>query len=172
MPRKKIRPCKVCGTPTEGLQQMGGARICSLKCFQTKKRLPEKTVDIGHRKASPRRFQRSKPLKICNNSSNLGVQRTKLDRDSQYLKFVASLGCMICRKPAIAHHTETGGIGVKGSDYSCINLCDNHHVSGQYAVHRIGVESFEEHFNIDIKDQQIQLLRQYLRCLGNSNQAK
>ena len=50
-------------------------------------------------------------------------------RDEKYRDWVKTLPCLECMKPAPseAHHTETGGIGIKGSDYSCVPLCLNHH---------------------------------------------
>lgn len=61
--------------------------------------------------------------------------KSKQKRDSKYLQYVRQQGCVICGKKVNieAHHTEGGGMGLKGSDYSCVGLCPFHH--GE--VHRI-----------------------------------
>jgi len=43
-----------------------------------------------------------------------------------------------------AHHVETGGTAIKGSDYSCVPVCDHHHTVGTNALHRIGHRNFEK----------------------------
>lgn len=51
--------------------------------------------------------------------------KKKTPRDPKYLAWVRTLPCVICgkRDDIQVHHTETGGIGLKGSDYSVIPLC-------------------------------------------------
>ncbi len=50
-------------------------------------------------------------------------------RDPKFLAFIRSQPCLICggKDQVHAHHTETGGIGTKGSDHSAVPLCWNHH---------------------------------------------
>jgi hypothetical protein len=92
-----------------------------------------------------------------------------LDRTEDYKSFVRSFPCFVprCGKPSRAHHVEVNGIATKGSDYSCVNLCDEHHTIGPEAVHNVGSTVFEYKCNVDLKDQQIQLLREYIRRLTN-----
>lgn len=47
------------------------------------------------------------------------------NRDGKYLSFIRLKPCCICGNDqnVQAHHTETGGMGYKGSDYSCVPLC-------------------------------------------------
>jgi len=51
--------------------------------------------------------------------------KQKTPRDKKYLAWIKTLPCQVCRTPGATepHHTETGGIGIKGSDYSCVPLC-------------------------------------------------
>lgn len=55
--------------------------------------------------------------------------KQKTPRDKKYLKFVKKYPCCACGwRPnnhllVHAHHTETGGMGIKGSDYSAVPLC-------------------------------------------------
>lgn len=46
-------------------------------------------------------------------------------RSEKYLKFVRSLPCCACgtNLEVEAHHTETGGMALRGSDGFCIPLC-------------------------------------------------
>lgn len=50
-------------------------------------------------------------------------------RSEEYLDFVRGLTCAACGslKSIEAHHVEQGGVGMKGSDYSCIPLCTECH---------------------------------------------
>lgn len=56
-------------------------------------------------------------------------------RDKKYLAFIRKQPCCRCgsKFQIEAHHTSTGGIGLKGSDYDAVSLCffchknmDNH----------------------------------------------
>lgn len=51
--------------------------------------------------------------------------KPKTPRDKKYLKWISTLPCIFCNKPGPSdpHHTESGGISLKGSDYSCIPVC-------------------------------------------------
>ena len=55
-------------------------------------------------------------------------EKHKPGRSEVYLDYVRSQRCYICQKsPSETHHTETGGTGMKGSDFSAIPLCHEHH---------------------------------------------
>jgi len=55
--------------------------------------------------------------------------KKKIPRDNKFKTWIRSLLCLECHvEPCgTAHHTETGGMGVKGSDYSCVPLCPKCH---------------------------------------------
>lgn len=49
-------------------------------------------------------------------------------RDHKYIKWLRCQPCVICSSPYTeAHHTTTGGIGLKGSDHEAVALCHAHH---------------------------------------------
>lgn len=50
-------------------------------------------------------------------------------RNDDYLRFVGTHACWDCgaAAPSDPHHTETGGTGLKGSDYSAVPLCRRCH---------------------------------------------
>ena len=77
----------------------------------------------------------------------LMIPKTKTYRSIKYLTFIRSLPCSIqgCGYDSEAHHIETGGIGMKGSDLLTIPLCRYHH--SQY--HSIGRMTFCDKYNID-----------------------
>jgi len=53
----------------------------------------------------------------------------------RHLDRVASLGCLICERPAVIHHIRTGqGAGQRASDYLTIPLCPDHHTQGGSGV--------------------------------------
>jgi hypothetical protein len=53
----------------------------------------------------------------------------KTPRNMDYLKYIRTQPCCQCgiRYNIHAHHTETGGMGIKASDYSCVPMCSNCH---------------------------------------------
>jgi len=50
-------------------------------------------------------------------------QRT--ERNPAYLAWLRTQPCCLCSYPhhIQAHHTESGGMGIKGSDMSCVCVC-------------------------------------------------
>ena len=80
-------------------------------------------------------------------------------RSKKYLSYIRSLACVICDSPgAHAHHTVTGGKGLKGSDFKTVPLCIHHHIE----VHGTGKDTFQEKYNIDFKDIIIKNLEDYI----------
>jgi len=54
--------------------------------------------------------------------------KIKTDKDPAYLRWIRKQPCVITGKtPCEAHHTETGGIAMKGSDYSAVPLYYTEH---------------------------------------------
>jgi hypothetical protein len=51
-----------------------------------------------------------------------------------------------------AAHTGPHGISQKASDYTCIPLCHEHHRTGNDALDKIGRETFQLRFQINISD--------------------
>lgn len=52
-----------------------------------------------------------------------------MTRDEKYLSYIRTMPCVLCGTPhnIHAHHTETGGTGIKGSDMSAVPLCGRCH---------------------------------------------
>lgn len=69
-------------------------------------------------------------------------------RSDEYLDYIRTLPCYICsRYPAEPHHAETGGVSLKGSDFSCVPLCRHHHRE----LHDVlGAHSFQKAHDISI----------------------
>jgi len=72
------------------------------------------------------------------------LAKTKPGRSDKYLDYIRSLPCCLCGKTSVPHHTHSGGVGMKGSDFSCIPLCGEHHTE----LHTIGRATFEERNDI------------------------
>ena len=87
-----------------------------------------------------------------------------IHRSKEYLHYIRVCPCMICGRPAIAHHEDTlksGGTGAKGHDGLCLPLC---HVCHD-ARHRMGFDSFwqQEGFGpADVMREQLRYLMTYL----------
>jgi len=65
--------------------------------------------------------------------------KPRTDKDPAYLRWVRKQPCVITGKtPCEAHHTETGGMGMKGSDYSALPLYHTEHKR----CHQQGVVKF------------------------------
>ena len=56
---------------------------------------------------------------------------------------VASLGCLVCQRPANVHHIRPVGLGIgmRSGHYQTIPLCHDHH-QGQFSIHNCK-EQFE-----------------------------
>ena len=59
---------------------------------------------------------------------------TRLERE--HMSKVASLGCLVCQRPANVHHIRPIGLGIgmRSSHYQTIPLCYDHH-QGQFSIH-------------------------------------
>ena len=83
-------------------------------------------------------------------------------RSDEYLEFVRSHPCAVCKKPADSHHAfGRRGIGVKSSDYTCVPLCRVHHIE----LHRTHRRQFESDYQIDLVEVAFNLLHRYLTGL-------
>jgi hypothetical protein len=66
---------------------------------------------------------------------------TRLERE--HMSKVASLGCLVCQRPANVHHIRPVGLGIgmRSGHYQTIPLCHDHH-QGQFSIHNCK-EQFE-----------------------------
>ena len=66
---------------------------------------------------------------------------TRLERE--HMSKVASLGCLVCQRPANVHHIRPVGLGIgmRSGHYQTIPLCRDHH-QGQFSIHNCK-EQFE-----------------------------
>lgn len=72
--------------------------------------------------------------------------KTKIPRSEEYLEWIRSKKCIVClKRPVVPHHSETGGYGIKGSDFAAVPLCGVHH--GE--VHNNGKMTFQEEHGVD-----------------------
>jgi len=75
-------------------------------------------------------------------------------RNPEYLKWIRTLPCAVCRtqRGVEAAHTGPHGLGQKSSDLSAIPLCAQHHRTGPNSYHKLGPRKFAEahQFNIAV----------------------
>src|SRR5579863_7869046 len=73
-------------------------------------------------------------------------------RNPEYLQWIRTLPCTVCRttRAIEAAHTGPHGLGQKSSDWSAIPLCARHHRTGRDSYHKLGPRKFSEvhHLNI------------------------
>jgi len=76
--------------------------------------------------------------------------KTKTPRDKKYIEWIRSLSCCVCGyfPPSDPHHSESGGKGIKGSDYSCLPLCHTCH----QLIHNKGKDTFCKEHSLDLKE--------------------
>ena len=90
------------------------------------------------------------------------LQKIVTPRDSSYIDWLHTLPCLLCGKQGVhAHHTKSGGAGIKGSDYSCIPVCPKchtdihqHHGKGNFIeTEKLeeAIERLQEIYNTQIK---------------------
>jgi hypothetical protein len=58
--------------------------------------------------------------------------KVKTPRDKRFLRWLLTRPCELrhrspCMGEMVYHHTEGGGMGIKGSDYAAISVCFGHH---------------------------------------------
>ena len=72
---------------------------------------------------------------------------TRLERE--HMSKVASLGCLVCQRPANVHHIRPVGLGIgmRSSHYQTIPLCREHH-QGQFSIHNCK-EQFESMYGTE-----------------------
>lgn len=94
------------------------------------------------RRAAPKP-KRAKPLvpKALGESAR-GYK--EIPRDQDHMARIAALGCLICGRPAQAHHVDTvlpKGAGPKVTDYATAPLCPIHHLDDKHdCAHGYGGE--------------------------------
>jgi len=69
--------------------------------------------------------------------------------EREFLNKVASLGCLVCQRPANVHHIRPIGLGIgmRSSHYQTIPLCHDHH-QGQFSIHNCK-EQFEARYGTE-----------------------
>lgn len=73
-------------------------------------------------------------------------------RNPEYLKWIRTLPCAVCRvtRGVEAAHTGPHGLGQKSSDLSAIPLCARHHRTGPDSYHTLGPRKFAEAHRLNV----------------------
>jgi len=73
-------------------------------------------------------------------------------RNPEYLKWIRTLPCAVCRttRGVEAAHTGPHGLGQKSSDLSAIPLCARHHRTGADSYHKLGPRKFAEVHQLNV----------------------
>ncbi len=63
-------------------------------------------------------------------------------RDPKYMAWISTLHCIVCGRcqmhPTEVAHVGVRGIGQKCSDRETLPICERHHQTGRYALHKLG----------------------------------
>jgi hypothetical protein len=73
-------------------------------------------------------------------------------RNPEYLRWIRTLPCSVCRtsRAVEAAHTGPHGLSQKSSDLSAIPLCATHHRTGDYSYHKLGPRRFAEVHQLNV----------------------
>lgn len=89
----------------------------------------------------------------------LHAREPRTPRSDHYLRFVSSFPCLICSRPADAHHAiGQAGTGIKPSDFGTVPLCRLHHVE----LHQSGPRTFEDSHGLQLIEAAFNLLHRYV----------
>ena len=91
-------------------------------------------------------------------------------QDKAYLKWIRQKPCLVCRKegPNDAHHVWHTGRKNGGNDGLAVPLCREHHTANKFSYHELEHDKFEDLWNIDLKDEIICFLLEYLEHIKGS----
>ena len=66
----------------------------------------------------------------------MGNKKVATKAEREHMSKVASLGCLVCQRPANVHHIRPIGLGIgnRSSHYETIPLCYDHH-QGKFSIH-------------------------------------
>jgi len=84
-------------------------------------------------------------------------------RDEAFLAFVRERPCVVCgdSAPSDPHHLDSGVMGSKGDDWTCVPLCRRHHRE----YHDQGERWMRKQYSVDLWKESHRLLRRYVqRC--------
>lgn len=75
------------------------------------------------------------------------AKRAATKTEKEFMRRVAALGCIICKRPCELHHPTGAGWGLRHSHYDVIPLCAEHHRIGNLgvAIHA-GTKTWEKKF--------------------------
>lgn len=86
--------------------------------------------------------------------------------EREHMSKVASLGCLVCQRPANVHHIRPVGLGIgmRSGHYQTIPLCHDHH-QGQFSIHNCK-EQFEARYGTEHE-----MLQKTLKEIDNLEEA-
>ena len=85
-------------------------------------------------------------------------------KNKKYLEWIRQKPCTVCKRPGPSdpHHAYNSGKKDYGNDALAMPLCREHHTAGPSSYHELGPRTFEEVWNIDLRDELLCLLSEYL----------
>ena len=95
--------------------------------------------------------------------------KQKIHKSKSYLKWIRQKQCLTCGAPGPndAHHVWHTGKKNHGNDYLAVPLCRGCHTAENHSYHRLGHKQFQVFWNVDMKDEIINLLSEHNNSLVN-----
>ncbi len=86
--------------------------------------------------------------------------KQKIHRCKKYLEWIRKKNCLVCGAPGPSdpHHVWNSGKKNHGNDFLALPLCRRDHQD----YHQHGHDAFEAKWNVDLKDEIINLLSEFL----------
>tara|TARA_A100001391_G_C5029344_1_gene267936 strand:+ start:550 stop:867 length:318 start_codon:yes stop_codon:yes gene_type:complete len=104
----------------------------------------------------------------------MGNKKVATKAEREHMSKVASLGCLVCQRPANVHHIRPIGLGIgnRSSHYETIPLCHDHH-QGQFSIHNCK-KQFEDKYGterelLNITLMELEILEKVNDLFGENN---
>ena len=86
--------------------------------------------------------------------------KQKIHKNKKHLEWIRQKPCLICRSPGPndSHHVWNSGKKNHGNDFLVVPLCRTCHSD----YHHLGHNKFEEKWNVNLRDEIINLLSEFI----------
>ena len=91
-----------------------------------------------------------------------GIPKPHTKRCARYLRWIRTLGCVVCGKRSEAAHVGPHGLSIRTDDWRALPICHHHHQTARESLTALGHEKFGEFYGLNMLDQVIQHLMRYL----------
>lgn len=80
----------------------------------------------------------------------------------RYLIWIRTLGCLVCNKDSEAAYVGLRAWGFEIDDFRALPLCHTHHQTAKNSLTALGYKTFGDFYGLDMQDQIIRHVMQFL----------